>query len=113
MLYGFAAGLPNGQVPVLEIDDYVLPHSMAILRYIGKLSGKERYWRCCNELGLHQSDHEYMVHNSGFSGITAAAAIWLLLSFVSLLRISDRDFLIRACWTHQDLISYSSAQDSN
>lgn len=43
MLYGFAAGLPNGQVPVLEIDDYVLPHSMAILRYIGKLSGKERY----------------------------------------------------------------------
>ncbi|CAN0418307.1 unnamed protein product, partial [Laminaria digitata] len=35
-------GLPNGQLPVLEVDGYVLPQSMAILRYVGKLSGKER-----------------------------------------------------------------------
>nr|WEU39139.1 glutathione S-transferase [Saccharina japonica] len=31
--------LPNGQLPVLEIDGYVLPQSMAILRYVGKLGG--------------------------------------------------------------------------
>lgn len=43
LLWGFVnvAGLPNGQLPVLEIDGYVLPQSMAILRYVGKLGGKD------------------------------------------------------------------------
>eukprot|EP00904_Undaria_pinnatifida_P002388 jgi/Undpi1/1214/HiC_scaffold_107.g14128.m1 len=31
--------LPYGQVPVLEIDGYVLPQSQAIIRYVGKLGG--------------------------------------------------------------------------
>lgn len=40
-LYGFFTGLPNGQLPILEVDGYVLPQSMAILRYIGRLGGKD------------------------------------------------------------------------
>lgn len=35
-----AAGLPNGQVPVLVIDGFVLPQTLAILRYVGKLGGE-------------------------------------------------------------------------
>nr|ABR09273.1 glutathione S-transferase 3 [Laminaria digitata] len=31
--------LPNGQLPVLEVDGYTLPQSMTILRYVGKLGG--------------------------------------------------------------------------
>nr|WEU39138.1 glutathione S-transferase [Saccharina japonica] len=31
--------LPNGQVPVLVIDGYVLPQRLAILRYVAKLGG--------------------------------------------------------------------------
>ena len=35
------AGLPNGQVPVLAIDGYVLPQTLAIVRYVGKLGGEK------------------------------------------------------------------------
>ena len=34
------AGLPNGQLPILEIDGKVLPQSGAQLRYVGKLAGE-------------------------------------------------------------------------
>ncbi|WP_411024211.1 hypothetical protein, partial [Salmonella sp. s58408] len=34
-----SSGLPNGQLPILEVDGYVLPQSMAILRYVGRLGG--------------------------------------------------------------------------
>ena len=44
-LCGVVTGLPNEQLPVLEIDGYVLPQSMAILRYVGKLGGKGEF--CC------------------------------------------------------------------
>ncbi|CAM9949602.1 unnamed protein product, partial [Laminaria digitata] len=40
----FVAGLPNGHLPILEVDGYVLAQSMAILRYVGKFSGKERWY---------------------------------------------------------------------
>lgn len=39
------AGLPNGQVPVLVIDGYVLPQTLAILRYVGKLGGETLYFQ--------------------------------------------------------------------
>ena len=37
-------GLPNGQVPVLVIDGYVLPQTLAILRYVGKLGGETLFY---------------------------------------------------------------------
>ena len=33
------AGLPNGQLPILEVQGKVLPQSGAQLRYVGKLAG--------------------------------------------------------------------------
>ncbi|CAN0499459.1 unnamed protein product, partial [Scytosiphon promiscuus] len=32
-------GLPNGQLPVLQAQDKVIPQSGAQLRYVGKLAG--------------------------------------------------------------------------
>lgn len=34
-----AQAFPNEQLPVLEIDGFMLPQSMAMLRYVGKLGG--------------------------------------------------------------------------
>ena len=33
------AGLPNGQLPILEVDGKILPQSGAQLRYVGKIAG--------------------------------------------------------------------------
>ena len=46
------AGLPNGQVPILEADGKVLPQSGAQLRYAGKLAGTHTRSVCKKLYGI-------------------------------------------------------------
>ena len=51
------AGLPNGQLPILEVQGKVLPQSGAQLRYVGKLAGTRARYFCkklCSVLALKQ-----------------------------------------------------------
>ena len=51
------AGLPNGQLPILEVQGKVLPQSGAQLRYVGKLAGTHARYFCkklCSVLALKQ-----------------------------------------------------------